>query len=267
MTSTELTEVADRAVREYEDVGYTIFRHVIDADLLGETNGHVEWLQEQHPDVPPERLGTEFVRDDPFWLRLVSDPRLLNIAELFIGPDIALFASHYISKPPRSGKPVLWHQDGSYWPLEPMAVVSLWLAVDDSNEKNGCMKVIPGSHRDELSSLRENTTTESVLGSEADRDVDESRAVSLVLSAGDVEVHHPNIMHSSDANRSEYRRCGLTIRYIPTSTRIISDEQPWTSAFHFRGKPGVNQYQPWPQFDPARHFRFQAAEVWRQGLP
>ncbi len=84
--SPELTEVADRAIGEYEDVGYTIFRRVIDDDLLGETNGHVEWLQEQHPDVPPERLGTEFVRDDPFWLRLVSDPRLLNIAELFIGP-------------------------------------------------------------------------------------------------------------------------------------------------------------------------------------
>jgi len=62
---------------------------------------------------------------------------------------------------------------------------------DDSNENNGCMKVIPGSHRDELSSLRENTTTESVLGSEADRDVDESKALSLVLAAGDVEVHHP----------------------------------------------------------------------------
>ena len=123
------------------------------------------------------------------------------------------------------------------------------------------MKVIPGSHRDELSSLRENTTTESVLGSEADRDVDESKAVSLVLAAGDVEVHHPNIMHSSDANRSEHRRCGLTIRYIPTSTKIVSDEQPWNSAFHFRGRPGVNQYQPWPQFDPARHFRFAGADV------
>ncbi len=206
MTSTERTELAHRAVREYEEVGYTIFRHVIDDDLLRETNGHVEWLQEQHPDVPPENLGTEFVRDDPFWLGLVSDPRLLDIAQLFIGPDIALFASHYISKPPRSGKPVLWHQDGSYWPLEPMSVVSLWLAVDNSDEHNGCMKVIPGSHRDELSALRENTTTESVLGSEADREVDEGTAVSLVLAAGDVEVHHLNTMHSSDANRSEDRR-------------------------------------------------------------
>ena len=149
MTSTERTGIVDRSVKEYEDVGYTIFRRVIDDDLLSETSEHVQWLQRQHPDVPPEGLGTQFVRDDPFWLRLVSDPRLLDIAQLFIGPDIALFASHYISKPPRSGKPVLWHQDGSFWPLEPMSVVSLWLAVDDSNETNGCMKVIPGSHRDD----------------------------------------------------------------------------------------------------------------------
>lgn len=90
------------------------------------------------------------------------------------------------------------------------------------------MKVIPGSHRQELVSLRENKEVESVLGSEADIDVDESQAVELVLSAGDVETHHPNIMHAS-ANRSDCRRCGLAIRYIPTSMRIISDEQPWPS--------------------------------------
>ena len=90
---------------------------------------------------------------------------------------------------------------------------------------------------------------ESVLGSEADRDVDESKAVSLVLAAGDVEVHHPNIMHGSDANVSEYRRCGLTIRYIPTSTKIVSDEQPWTSVFHFRGKAW---YKPVPALATVR---------------
>ena len=66
--------------------------------------------------------------DDPFWVRLVSDDRLLNVAETFVGPNIALFASHYIAKRPFDGQAVLWHQDGSYWPLEPMEVVTLWLA-------------------------------------------------------------------------------------------------------------------------------------------
>src|SRR5205807_1090782 len=138
----------------------------------------------------------------PFGVRLVRDDGLLDIAETFVGPDIALFASHYISKPPFSGQPVLWHQDGAYWPLEPMKVVTLWLAVDESTPENGCMRVIPGTHRGKLHSIRTNTEVQSVLGSESDVEVDETDAVDLVLAPGDVEVHHPGIMHGSNANTS-----------------------------------------------------------------
>ena len=66
---------------------------------------------------------------------------LQQARQALAGPDIALFASHYISEP---GQPVLWHQDGAYWPLEPMNVVTLWLAVDHSVPENGCLRVIPG---------------------------------------------------------------------------------------------------------------------------
>ncbi|MDN5861369.1 MAG: phytanoyl-CoA dioxygenase family protein, partial [Pseudonocardia sp.] len=220
---------------------------------------HVLWLQQRHPDVRPERLGHQFLRDDPFWLRLVGDDRLVDIAELFVGPNVALFASHYICKPPYSGQAVLWHQDGAYWPLDPMRVVTLWLAVDESTSANGCLRVIPGSHRATLHELRDNAEVDSVLGSESDVDVDESSAVDLELSPGDVEVHHPNLMHGSRANNSPRRRCGLTIRYIPTSTRITDPEQPFPSAFLLRGDPGVNRYQPLPRFDADRHFPFVGA--------
>ena len=64
--------------------------------------------------VKPENIAHQEQPNDPFWLRLVSDDRLLDVAEKFIGSDIALFASAYVCKPPREGKPVLWHQDGSY---------------------------------------------------------------------------------------------------------------------------------------------------------
>jgi Phytanoyl-CoA dioxygenase (PhyH) len=251
------------AAERYRRDGYVIYRGVIDEVLAKEASGHVVWLQEQHPELRPEQLGHLLVADDPFWIRLISDPRLLDIAQAYVGPSIALFASHYICKPPRSGQPVLWHQDGAYWPLEPMEVVTLWLAIDHATPQNGCMRVIPGSHHRELHELRPNTAVDSVLGSESAIDVDEAQAVDIVLAPGDVEVHHPRILHASNANTSAQRRCGLTIRYIPTSTRITSPEQPYPSALLLRGEPGVNQYQPWPAYVPGRHYPFHGSGTWR----
>ncbi|WP_328995506.1 phytanoyl-CoA dioxygenase family protein [Kribbella sp. NBC_01245] len=201
---------------DFDENGYAIYREVIDADLIKEVNGHVEWLQRRHPDVRPEQLGHTYLRDDPFWVRLVSDPRLLRIAEAYVGPDIALFASHYISKPPYSGQPVLWHQDAAFWPLDPMRVVT-WLAVDHSTPENGCVRLVPGSHRHGIAAMRDNT--------------------------------------------SPHRRCGLTIRYIPTSTRITDPEEPFPSAFHLQGSPGVNQYQPRPSYVEGRHYPYDGASA------
>jgi ectoine hydroxylase-related dioxygenase (phytanoyl-CoA dioxygenase family) len=249
-----MTEGEPEILQLYERDGFVIFRNVLDAALLAQVTEHVAWLQQRHPELRGEDLGHELVARDPFWVRLVSDDRLLNIAEQFVGPDIALFASHYICKPPYSGRPVLWHQDGAYWPLQPMEVVTLWLAIDNSTPENGGLRVIPGSHRQDLHELRARDDVDSVLGSESATNVDESLAVNLTLSAGDVEVHHPNIVHGSAANTSAKRRCGLTIRYIPTSTRITAHEQPYPSAILLRGKAGVNVYQPWPDEDPDQSF-------------
>lgn len=249
-------------MRGYDDDGYAIFKGVLDPELIAEADGHVRWLQERHPDRTGEDLSTELVAKDPFWVRLVSDDRLLDVAERFIGPDIALFASAYISKPPYTGKAVLWHQDGAFWPLDPMRVVTLWLAIDRSTPENGCLRVIPGSHKEDLHDVRERDDAGAVFGVESAVGVDESQAADLVLEPGDVEVHHPNIMHGSNANESPHRRCGLTIRYIPTSTRITEEPLPFPSALLLRGEPGVNEYQPRPRYAPGEHYPFRGAENW-----
>ncbi|MEW6753890.1 MAG: phytanoyl-CoA dioxygenase family protein [Candidatus Latescibacterota bacterium] len=249
---------------QFDTDGYAVYREVLDGDLVQEASRHVDWLLQRHPELRPEQLHHWLMTDDPFWVRLVSDDRLLDIAEEYVGADIALFASHYISKPPGEGQTVLWHQDGSYWPLEPMEVVTLWLAVDDSTPENGCMRVIPGTQCLDLQRMQQERDTPNVLGSQIDPAlVDESRAVDVVLYAGDVSVHHPNLIHGSNANTSSRRRCGLTIRYIPTSTRILTD-QPWPSAFLLRGSPveGINQYRPRPRYAEGRHLRFRGCEAW-----
>ena len=77
-----------------------------------------------------------------------------------------------------------------------------------------------------------------------------------------VQIHHPNVIHGSNANHSDKRRCGLTIRYIPTTTRITV--QPWPCSFLFRGQPvpAVNQYLPWPQYVEGQHMPFRGAATY-----
>lgn len=263
-------------LQQFEQDGYTIFRDVLDAQLIEEAQGHVEWLQRKYPHLRGEQLGHTLVADDPFWVRLVSDDRLLDIAEAFIGPNIALFASHYIAKPPGDGQPVLMHQDGHYWPLEPMEVVTLWLAVDDSDVENGCMRVLPGTHRShELYGHEQHTDTANVLSSRIDpQTADESRAVDVVMKAGSVSVHDPFLIHGSNANNSDRRRAGLTIRYIPTSTRIkvesvdtgwgVKEKGAFPSAFLLRGEDyeDNNRYQPRPRYRKGEHHPFRGCEAW-----
>jgi ectoine hydroxylase-related dioxygenase (phytanoyl-CoA dioxygenase family) len=251
---------------EYDRDGYVVVEKAIDDGLVDEARAHVTWLMERNPDVRPEHLGHTLMSDDPFWVRLIGDDRLLDIAAQFIGPNIALFASHYIAKPPHDGQAVLWHQDGSFWPLEPMEVVTLWLAVDDSTPENGCMRVIPGTHSMDLKELRARTDVTSVLGKDTDEKYfDESTAADVVLKAGGVSVHHPNIVHGSMANTSDRWRRGLTIRYIPTSTRILTKtDEPWPSAFLLRGEavPGINTYLPRPKYVEGKHMPFRGSQAW-----
>lgn len=258
--------MSNTLVEEYNREGYVIVRNVLDADLIAEGRAHIDWLQKQNPGLRPEKLDHHLMTQDAFWVRLVSDERLLDIVEQFIGPDIGLFASHYIAKPPFTGKSVPWHQDGSYWPLEPMNVVSFWLALDKCDSENGCMKVIPRTQNKKLISKSEYVKQgeESAFDVAMDASlVDESEAVDIALNPGDIEIHHPNIFHGSHVNKSSRWRRGLTIRYIPTSTRITR-AAPHPAAFIFRGQGHANGngWNPLPMQTPATSMQFADQEKW-----
>ncbi len=269
MTERLDTRVMQQAMANYNSQGYAVVKEILDAELIKEVRSHVDWLLLKNPDTRPEQLHHFLMQDDPFWVRLVSDDRLLDIAEKFVGPNIALFASHYIAKCPFDGQAVLWHQDGTYWPLEPMEVVTLWLAIDDSDRENGCMRVIPNTQAMRLFSedeLQQKNDGKNVLGSGIDPAlVDESKAVDVILKAGDVSVHHSNLIHGSHANTSARWRRGLTIRYIPVTTRIITEELH-PSAFILRGQPvaNINQYNPWPKYVEKRHMWFEGTGEWNE---
>ncbi|MEM7128289.1 MAG: phytanoyl-CoA dioxygenase family protein [Chloroflexota bacterium] len=248
----------------YDRDGYVIVRQVIDVDLVREANQHIDWLIQKHPDLRPELLGYSLVPDDPFWIRLVSDSRLLNVAEQLIGPNIALFAADYIAKPPSEGRKIAWHQDGNYWPLKPMTVVTMWVAYTASNPENGCVRIIPGTQHMNLQERKSGPDDPpDVLLTGMDQNLaNESQAVDIVLDPGDVSVHHPHIIHGSNANTSKQWRRGGTYQYIPTTTEILNKEWP---TFLFRGQATeqINTYHTFPKYIPGEHFAFRNCEDWQ----
>ena len=254
------------AVAQYRANGYTIWRDALDACLMEEANRFVNWTLAHNPDTRPENLNSPLTRHEPFLLRLVSDDRLLDLASEFLGPDIALYGAHFLCKPPRDGKSVAWHQDGGYWPLEPMEALTLWVAITASTQANGCMRVIPGTHRLPMQSRQEVESKEGEMLAGMDQSmVDETQAVDLELQPGDVSAHDVTIVHGSRANHSSQWRNAVAIRYIASSTRVL--DQSHGSQFLLRGSPGpgTNKYLPWPSFQPDLHMPFKGCETWEQG--
>jgi len=257
---------------EYETKGYAILRNVIDKDLIAEADRHIAWLAKKYPDLRPEHYHHPLMRDDAFWVRLVTDSRLLDIAEAILGSDLACFTAHYICKPPHNGHPVFWHQDGAYWKLTPMDALTVWLAVDESTPENGCLRIIPGSHIVPLDAPELRTDTPNMLYSSMRQElVDEwirrMGVVDVVLQPGDVSIHHPKIIHCSEPNRSNKRRCGLDMGFIRTSTSI-SNKGLYLDPLLVRGKarPGTNNYRQWPAFHPDESIPFLGDAQWNEDI-
>jgi non-haem Fe2+, alpha-ketoglutarate-dependent halogenase len=134
------------------------------------------------------------------------------------------WGQQYFCKMPGDGKPVSWHQDASYWPLTPARTVTMWLAVDDADRENGAMQVIPRTHTlGHLEFDLSGADEDSVLPQKIKGIADLGEPVYFELKAGEISLHADMLVHGSDPNRSNRRRCGLTIRYASTEVRSLDD--------------------------------------------
>jgi len=151
---------------------------------------------------------------------LCAHPLIVESVGDLLGPDVICVGAHCFCKPGNDPRQVSWHQDAAYWPLTPSKIVTAWLAIDDVDRENSALRVIPGSHligelTTELSQGDENNVlTEKV--PEADELGD---PVYLELKAGEISLHSDLILHSSEPNTSDRRRCGVAIRYVSPDVR------------------------------------------------
>ena len=159
------------------------------------------------------------------WLAdLVRDARILDRVESVIGSDIFCWSSDFFIKNPGDRKRVTWHQDSTYWGLSEADIVTAWVALTPSRPENGCMRVVPGSHLKDQLPHRDTFGQDNMLtrGQEVQVEVKESEAVDVVLSQGEMSLHHVRLIHGSEPNGSSQRRIGYAIRYLPTRIRQLS---------------------------------------------
>jgi ectoine hydroxylase-related dioxygenase (phytanoyl-CoA dioxygenase family) len=189
------------------------------------------------------------------WLNdLIREQRILDAIEDLFGANLLCWTTNFFIKEPQDGAFVSWHQDSTYWGLSAPDVVTAWVALSESNEENGSMQVIPGTHLMDQLPHRDTFAAHNLLtrGQEIAVDVDASQAVSINLMPGEMSLHHVRIVHGSPPNRSTGRRIGFAIRYIPTYVRQLQGNDSATLV------RGVDEYrtfehEPRPErdLDPA----------------
>jgi ectoine hydroxylase-related dioxygenase (phytanoyl-CoA dioxygenase family) len=151
---------------------------------------------------------------------LLAHPRIVAVVKDLLGENVVGWGAHYFCKMPRDGKQVSWHQDASYWPLTPSKTVTVWLAIDDADTENACMRFIPGSHLYGPLTWHLSEDDEGNVLNQTIADVEQFGApVNDVLRAGEISIHSDLTLHGSEANDSDRRRCGLTLRYCAADVR------------------------------------------------
>jgi hypothetical protein len=245
-----MKSLSEAAVRQYRELGYYAPVPVLSRAEAAELRRRLEAFEAASG--PME--GT--VRHKPHllftWLNdLIRHPLILDAVEDVIGPDILCWGTSFFIKEARNPGYVSWHQDSTYWGLEPPDIITAWVAFTDSTAANGAMRVIPGTHKLDQAPHRDTFAADNLLsrGQEIMVDVDEREAAMLELTAGEVSLHHVRLIHGSDPNPSDDRRVGFAIRYVPTYVRQVAGSTDSASLVRGVDRYGNFELEPRPEAD------------------
>ena len=155
---------------------------------------------------------------------ILTDAKIVACVKDLLGENVVGWGSHFFCKLPKDGKRVAWHQDSSYWPLTPSKSVTVWLAIDDADVENACMRFVSGSHHYGAMTFHPSDPSEHNVLNQTIENVEQyGKVVNDCLKAGEISLHSNLLLHGSEANMSDRRRCGLTLRYAPVDVRAYMD--------------------------------------------
>jgi ectoine hydroxylase-related dioxygenase (phytanoyl-CoA dioxygenase family) len=228
MTTATHARLTETQLAHYKAEGYLIFdQPVFPQARFDKLKAHFDAkLDNIEPGFRPEAMDVPHFTDPALFEWLFAD-EVLDLVEQVLGPNIALWSSHFICKPKGDGKRVPWHEDSAYWKgrIDPMEVCTVWLAIDPSTTKNGCMYVIPRTQDNGYSDYVPVDATANVFSSEiTPSQRRDALAVPIELQPGYASMHDGKLQHGSPANTSDIRRCGYTMRYMPSYVKMDMDK-------------------------------------------
>jgi non-heme Fe2+,alpha-ketoglutarate-dependent halogenase len=235
--------LSDEQVAHYATDGYCDAVTVLTPEEARQARGELEAWESAvgHPIGWPEKSKSYLLFD---WAdRIVHHPKVLDGVEDLIGPDILAYHSTTWIKEAHSPAYTLWHQDGPYFFLDPALHVTAWVALSDATVQAGCMHVLPGSHLlGPLPHVDAPSEHNMIKRGQGVQGYDHEPGVPLPVLAGQMSLHHTNLLHTSRGNEAGHRRIGFGISYIPTSVRPTGRSVP--SALLVRGEDRYGHFLP-----------------------
>lgn len=226
-------------IDRYQTHGYVVPAFALPPPRVAALQQALDELLRRNPGVRPEKLVSahieratgdngEGVKGVADFLALAQDGAIVELVSGVLGDDVILWGAHVFCKPAGEGYETPWHQDGHYWPIRPLATCTVWVAIEDSLADNGCLRVVPGSHRarvlhEHLHEDRSDLTLNQRLAAGA---FDEREAVDVELRAGQMSLHDVYMIHGANPNRSARRRTGVALRYMPATSLFDRSLRP-----------------------------------------
>ena len=234
-----LKTLSEQQVRQYQEQGYLSKIRVLSAEQTLEIRQKLEAFEAEQgkPLNGSQRHKTHLLFT---WLNeLVRNSKILDAIEDLYGENILCWTTNFFIKEANDPGFVSWHQASTYWGLSSPDVITAWIALSPSNQTNGAMAIIPGTHLLDQLPHRDSFAKNNLLtrGQEIAMAVNEAEAVTLELEPGEMSLHHVRIIHGSPPNHSAERRIGFAIRYIPTFVRQIEGDDSATLV------RGMDEYQ------------------------
>jgi len=234
-----MTYLSSNQLKQYEDKGFVSPIDIFSKDKAKEIRNEIELIEKEMPNELEKsgRYNAHLI--SPLLDEVTHNSEILDAVQSLIGNDILVCGTTLFIKNPNVKGFVSYHQDAKYIGLEPHNWVTAWVAITDSNENNGCMRMWSGSHKDNLKDHDQNFNERNLLTrGQTINNVPKEKTTPLILKAGQMSLHHPTVVHGSDLNHSNDRRIGFVIQsYIGTNVKQVLGKNSVQLA---RGKDNFN---------------------------